>query len=234
MNALGTVSAQFSTSAVDRIAALQRQAARCDACPLWQSATQTVFGEGPADAEIMFVGEQPDDREDSAGRPFVGPAGLLLDRALAEAGIDRKLTYVTNAVKHFKFEPRARQRLQKAPSVAEIGVCKHWLFAEIEVVRPKLIVALGAIAARAIARKPLQVNANRGRALYLANGLNLFVTVHPSSLLRLAGRAENSMAYSEFVRDLRSAAAIASHGYRARNDRSSSNLVGNKTASSDV
>ena len=131
-----------------RIEALRHEAAGCRACPLWRNATQTVFGEGPAEADILFVGEQPGDREDRAGRPFVGPAGLMLDKALEEAGVDRKRAYVTNAVKHFKFEPRGKLRLHKKPNAGEINVCKRWLFGEIDVLKPRLVVALGATAAQ--------------------------------------------------------------------------------------
>ena len=127
----------------DRLDSLRREAASCRACPLWKNATQTVFGEGPPDAEIMLVGEQPGDREDIEGRPFVGPAGLLLDRALSEAGVDRGRVYVTNAVKHFKFEPRGKRRLHKRPNASEIKICRRWLLDEIEAVGPRLIVALG-------------------------------------------------------------------------------------------
>ena len=123
---------------------MRREAASCQACPLWKDATQTVFGEGPQNAEIMLVGEQPGDREDREGRPFVGPAGLLLDKALREAGVDRKRVYVTNAVKHFKFEPRGKRRLHKRPNASEIKICRRWLFEEIEAISPRLIVALGA------------------------------------------------------------------------------------------
>ena len=126
----------------DRLDSLRREAASCRACPLWKNATQTVFGEGPPDAEIMLVGEQPGDREDIEGRPFLGPAGLLVDRALSEAGVDRGRVYVTNAVKHFKFEPRGKRRLHKRPNASEIKICRRWLLDEIEAVGPRLIVAL--------------------------------------------------------------------------------------------
>lgn len=130
-----------------QIEALRREAAGCRACPLWQNATQTVFGEGPAEADILFVGEQPGDREDRAGHPFVGPAGLMLDKALEEAGLDRKRAYVTNAVRYFKFVPHGKLRLHKKPNAGEINVCKRWLFSEIDVLKPRLVVALGATAA---------------------------------------------------------------------------------------
>ena len=139
-----------------RIEALRNEAADCRACPLWRNATQTVFGEGPADADILFVGEQPGDREDRAGRPFVGPAGAILDKALEEAGIDRKRAYVTNAVKHFKFEPRGKLRLHKKPNAGEINVCKRWLFEEIDILKPDIVAALGVTAAQSLVGRPLR------------------------------------------------------------------------------
>src|SRR5262249_4437361 len=161
-----------------------REAVGCRACPLWKDATQAVFGEGPPDAEIMFVGEQPGDKEDRQGRPFVGPAGLLLDRALAEAGVDRGRVYVTNAVKHFKFEPRGKRRLHKRPNASEIKICRRWLKEEIAVIHPRLIVALGATAAQGLAERAIPVQVNRGKVVQAANGLSVFITVHPSALLR--------------------------------------------------
>ena len=152
----------MSTDAASTLDDLRNEAASCRACPLWKGATQTVFGEGPVDAGIMFVGEQPGDREDLAGRPFVGPAGLLFDRALAQAGLDRAQVCVTNAVKHFKFEPRGKRRLHKRPNAGEISVCKRWLLGEIETVKPQLVVALGATAAQSLAGRPIGVQANRG------------------------------------------------------------------------
>ena len=197
-----------------RIEALRHEAAGCRACPLWRNATQTVFGEGPAEADILFVGEQPGDREDRAGRPFVGPAGLMLDKALEEAGVDRKRAYVTNAVKHFKFEPRGKLRLHKKPNAGEINVCKRWLFGEIDVLKPRLVVALGATAAQSLAGRPVPIGKNRGDTLTLANGLRVFVTVHPSSLLRLPDEADRKAAYAHFVDDLRAVGALAAAGQR--------------------
>ncbi len=193
----------------DKIENLRREAASCRACPLWKDATQTVFGEGPADAEIMFVGEQPGDREDSEGRPFVGPAGRLLDKALAEAGVDRRRVYVTNAVKHFKFEPRGKRRLHKRPNASEIKICRHWLFDEIEAIRPGLVVALGATAALSLAGRALRVQTNRGAILNMENGLRIFVTIHPSALLRLRDEEEKRSGYASFVNDLRSIERLA-------------------------
>ena len=203
-----------------RIEELRREAASCRACPLWEKATQTVFGEGPAEADLLFVGEQPGDREDRAGRPFVGPAGLMLDKALAEAGVDRERAYITNAVKHFKFEPRGKLRLHKKPNAGEINVCKRWLFAEIEVLKPRLVVALGATAAQSLAGRPVAIGANRGATLLLANGLRVFVTVHPSSLLRVPDEEAKRNAYAEFVKDLRAVGALAAQGDRSARGRS--------------
>jgi uracil-DNA glycosylase family protein len=197
------------------IESLRREAAECRACPLWRDATQTVFGEGPAEADIVFVGEQPGDREDRVGRPFVGPAGLMFDKALAEAGVDRKRAYVTNAVKHFKFEPRGKLRLHKRPNVGEINVCRRWLLSEIDVLKPRLIVALGATAAQSLAGRPVAIGKNRGETLTLADGLRVFVTVHPSSLLRLPDEADKRAAYALFVEDLRAVGELAAEGARA-------------------
>jgi uracil-DNA glycosylase family protein len=193
----------------DRLDSLRREAASCQACPLWKDATQTVFGEGPPDAEIMFVGEQPGDREDREGRPFVGPAGLLLDRALAEAGVDRRRVYVTNAVKHFKFEPRGKRRLHKRPNASEIKICRRWLLEEIQAIGPRLIVALGATAAQGLAGRAIPVQSNRGAVLDVANGLRVLVTIHPSALLRLQDEEEKRSAYASFVSDLRSIERLA-------------------------
>ena len=188
---------------------LRREAASCRACPLWKNATQTVFGEGPSDAEIMLVGEQPGDREDLTGHPFVGPAGLILDRALADAGIDRARVYVTNAVKHFKFEPRGKRRLHKRPNAGEIKVCStRWLFGEIEAITPQIVVALGATAAQSLVGRPVPILSNRGEVLDLPSGLQVLITVHPSALLRLRDEDERRAAYEAFVSDLRSVARI--------------------------
>ena len=192
-----------------KLEALRGEAASCRACPLWKNATQTVFGEGAGDAQIMLVGEQPGDKEDLAGRPFVGPAGRLLDRALAEAGLDRERTYVTNAVKHFKFEPRGKRRLHKRPNASEIKICRRWLVGEIEAVHPRLIVALGATAAQGLAERATPVQSNRGKILDAANGLRIFITIHPSALLRLQDEDERHLAYAGFVKDLRSAGQLA-------------------------
>jgi DNA polymerase len=193
----------------DRLDSLRREAASCRACPLWKNATQTVFGEGPADAELVFVGEQPGDKEDLQGRPFVGPAGLLLDRALAEAGVDRGRVYVTNAVKHFKFERRGKRRLHKRPNASEIKICRRWLSEEIELIHPRLIVALGATAVQGLAERAIPVQSNRGKVMDVANGLRVFITIHPSALLRLQDDEERHSAYAGFVNDLRAIEQLA-------------------------
>jgi uracil-DNA glycosylase family protein len=188
----------------DKIDNLRREAASCQACPLWKDATQTVFGEGPPTAGIMFVGEQPGDREDRDGHPFVGPAGQLLNKALAEAGVDREHVYVTNAVKHFKFEPRGKRRLHKRPNAGEIKICRRWLFDEIDAIGPQLIVALGATAAQSLAGRAIPVQVNRGKILDGTNGSRIFMTIHPSALLRLRDEEEKRSGYASFANDLRS------------------------------
>src|SRR5262245_22449342 len=158
-------------------------AADCKACPLWKNATQAVFGEGRPRAAVMIVGEQPGDQEDIAGRPFVGPAGRILDRALADAGIERNKVYVTNAVKHFKNEPRGKRRIHKKPSDAEIEACYQWLEREIGLVAPRVIVALGATAARSLLGRAVPIERNRGKLMEFSPGTRLLITVHPSMLL---------------------------------------------------
>ncbi len=168
-----------------------------------------MFGEGPADAALMLIGEQPGDQEDLAGRPFVGPAGKVLDRALEEAGIERAETYITNAVKHFKNEPRGKRRLHKKPDTSEIDACRWWLDNELELVQPAVAVALGATAARALMRKSLSINANRGRLIALPGGVQGLITVHPSYLLRLQEERDKRREFDLLVKDLRLAAAAA-------------------------
>jgi uracil-DNA glycosylase len=186
-----------------------RQAAHdCKACPLWADATQTVFGEGPPHARIMLVGEQPGDQEDRQGHPFVGPAGQLLDRALSDAGIDRDKVYVTNAVKHFKWEPRGKRRLHKKPGDAEITACHQWLERELELVTPQLVVAMGATAARALLGRTTPIEANRGRVMPYHAGMRILITVHPSYLLRVPDDVREA-SYARFVQDLRLAAPFA-------------------------
>ncbi len=184
------------------------EAATCRRCDLWQHATQTVFGEGPADARLMLVGEQPGDQEDLAGRPFVGPAGQVLDRALAEAGLDRAKIYVTNAVKHFKFEPRGKRRIHVSPSAGEIEICRVWLDQERAAVNPAVTLLLGASAARAVLGRAVTISRERGQPLPLASGVAL-ITVHPSYLLRLPDEQAKAEAYAAFVADLRLAWGMA-------------------------
>ena len=199
---------QLSLEAPSSIVQLREAALGCRACPLWEPATQTVFGEGPSDAGIVFVGEQPGDSEDLAGRPFIGPAGKLFDKALAEAGVDRTRVYVTNAVKHFKFEPRGKRRIHQKPATPEIKACRPWLQSELALLKPKLIVALGATAIQSLAGKAMPVTANRGKLIETPDGLSMFVTVHPSYLLRLPDIAARQLEYGRFVDDLRAVAAL--------------------------
>ena len=169
--------------------------------------TQAVPGEGPAHATVMMVGEQPGEKEDLAGRPFVGPAGKLLDRALADAGIDRKGVFVTNAVKHFKFEQRGKRRLHSKPNAGEIERCKWWLDQELGLIKPRIVVALGATAARSLFGKTMAIGASRGRALKLDDGTAAFVTMHPSALLRIREDGDREAQYKLFVADLRRVSA---------------------------
>jgi DNA polymerase len=178
---------------------LAREAQACQRCPLYRNATQAVFGEGPRDAPVMLVGEQPGDVEDIGGRPFIGPAGRLLDKALAQAGVDRGKLYLTNAVKHFKNEPRGKRRLHKKPNAGEVEACKWWLDQEIEIIRPKLLVALGATAAAAIAGRAIPVMRSRGRVL--SGPRPLLVTIHPSYLLRMPDRDRAEQEFAAFAED---------------------------------
>ena len=190
-----------STIAKAPLHELRREIAACRRCPLHGPATQAVCGEGPTDARIMFVGEQPGDQEDLAGKPFVGPAGQVFDRALTEAGLDRDEVYVTNAVKHFKYEPRGKRRIHKKPNSSEVSACRWWLEREIATLRPKLIVALGGTAANALAQRSVSVTRERGPMAFGA--LRGFVTVHPSFLLRLPTDQRKKEEYTNFVADLR-------------------------------
>ncbi len=187
---------------ITSLADLAKAAAHCKRCPLYEPATQVVVGEGDHDAPIMFVGEQPGDQEDLAGRPFVGPAGKLFDEAIAAAGIDRSRTFVTNAVKHFKFEPRGKRRIHQKPDVSEIRACNVWLEAERDLVRPKLTVALGATAARALMGKAVTISRIRGEPLQWGDGAPGFATVHPSYLLRLPDPDSRRAQFEQFVADL--------------------------------
>jgi DNA polymerase len=180
-----------------------RAAARdCRACDLWKRATQTVFGEGPANAEVMLVGEQPGDTEDLSGHPFVGPAGQLLDQALQKAGIDRSSVYVTNVVKHFKWEPRGKRRIHEKPRVSEIGACRPWLDVEISLVKPRAIVCLGATAAQTLLGRGFKVTASRGRLVPSPLAPIVVATVHPSSILRTPEPARRRLEMRRLVADL--------------------------------
>jgi len=179
----------------------------CRACDLWKRGTQTVFGEGAPNARVLFVGEQPGDKEDLEGRPFIGPAGAVLDKALAEAGIDRKQTYVTNAVKHFKWEPRGKRRIHKKPNSLEIAACRPWLDVEIELLRPDVVVCLGATAAQALLGRSFRVTKQRGQLMAFEAAPHVLATVHPSSILRAPDDESRHREYELFVNDLRAVAA---------------------------
>jgi uracil-DNA glycosylase len=183
-------------------------AADCRRCQLYEPATQTVFGEGPAHAGVMFVGEQPGDQEDVIGRPFVGPAGQIMDRAMEEAGIDRRTIYITNAVKHFKFTPRGKRRIHQTPEAPEIQACHFWLGVEQVRLRPRLLVAMGGTAARAVLGRAVTITRERGRPIDLPDGQAVFVTVHPSYLLRVPDEAAKAREYRAFVADLRKIAEL--------------------------
>ena len=191
------------------LADMRDAATKCTACHLYKRATQTVFGEGPKDSAIMLVGEQPGDYEDQEGKPFVGPAGKIMDRALEEAGIDRKKVYVTNAVKHFKWEPRGKRRIHQKPNSREIAACRPWLEAELRLVRPKLVVAMGATAAQTIFGPAFRVTRERGKVLSSKLAPRVLATVHPSSLLRQPDEESREREYKHFVADLRAASRTA-------------------------
>jgi DNA polymerase len=190
--------------------ALLKDARKCTRCDLYKHATQTVFGEGPLDVSIMFVGEQPGDQEDIAGRPFVGPAGTLFDAALEKAGIDRSTVYVTNAVKHFKFVQKGKKRIHNKPDAGEVEACRWWIEHERELIRPAITVALGATAARSLVGKTVTISKVRGEPLKLADGSECWVTVHPSFLLRIPDEARRHEERALFVRDLKRIKARAS------------------------
>lgn len=192
-----TIPAEIATLA-DARAAVQT----CQRCPLYEHATQAVFGKGPEQADVMFVGEQPGDQEDLAGRPFVGPAGAVLDAVIAKVGIDRNRVYVTNAVKHFKFEPRGKRRLHQSPDAGEVQSCKFWLDLEIKLVRPKVIVALGATAARSLLNRAVTISSHRGTPIALADGAVLFVTNHPAYLLRIPDQQRQETESAKFEADM--------------------------------
>ncbi len=196
--------AEITTEQAEIISLADARAAiqGCQRCPLYENATQAVFGEGPQTADIMFVGEQPGDQEDLAGKPFVGPAGKVFDAAVTQAGIDRKSVYVTNAVKHFKFEPRGKRRIHQKPNTSEVQACKFWLNLERAFVRPKLVVALGATAATSLLGKTATISKLRGEPIQLEDGAWLMVTVHPSYLLRIPDPEAAAIERERFVDDL--------------------------------
>ena len=203
------------TTAPSSLETLREEAAGCRACHLWKDATQTVFGEGPPHARVMLVGEQPGDKEDLAGKPFVGPAGQMLDRALQEAGIDRHKVYVTGAVKHFKFVRRGKIRLHQKPATSEIRACRPWYERELASIKPALVVAMGATAAQCVFGKITPINKNRGRLIDLDDGIKALVTVHPSYLLRLPDAEARAREYQRFVDDLKIAAVLVDKSARA-------------------
>jgi len=181
-----------------------REASRsCKGCDLYKNATQTVFGEGPAGANVMFVGEQPGDQEDRQGRPFVGPAGRLLNKALAEAGIPRDEVYVTNAVKHFKWIWRGKRRLHQKPSIRQVMACRPWLEAELEVVRPKIVVCLGATAAQSVLARPVLITKARGKFIESDSDRIIFITIHPSAIYRHREKEEQEKEYRGFVSEMK-------------------------------
>lgn len=185
------------------IPALQQAVQFCKGCDLYKHATQAVFGRGARKAQVLLVGEQPGDQEDLRGIPFIGPAGRVLDQALAEAGIERDMVYITNAVKHFKFEERGRRRIHKKPGMGEIAACRPWLEAEMEAVQPEVLVALGASAAKSLAGKEIKITRDRGKLFPHPYAKSFIATVHPSSLLRIPDAEEKKIEYARFVEDLR-------------------------------
>lgn len=192
------------------LATLREAAAHCTACPLYKHATQTVFGEGRKEPTLMLLGEQPGDQEDLAGKPFVGPAGQILNRALEEAGIDRNSVYVTNTVKHFKWEPRGKRRIHQKPSSRDIAACRPWLEAELRIVKPSVLVCLGSTASQALFGTAFRVTRERGKILQSALVPRVVATVHPSSLLRQPNEASRKREYKLFVQDLRVALKASS------------------------
>src|SRR3984885_1856752 len=197
------------SSVIKTLAQLHSAEAQCTRCPLYQFATQVVSGAGPTGARLMLVGEQPGDSEDLSGKPFVGPAGRILDRALQEAQITRREVYITNAVKHFKHEVRGKRRLHKRPNTAEVIQCKWWLDQELQIVNPRVVIALGATAARSLLGRSVTISSARARTHELGDGKIAFVTIHPSFLLRLRDDAEREREYGAFVADLRRAKRLS-------------------------
>jgi uracil-DNA glycosylase len=214
--------AGLSVSAADflparrSLSALRRAAAGCEGCPLYRDATQTVFGEGPRDARLMLVGEKPGDQEDRQGHPFVGPAGRLLDDALEAAGVRRGAVYLTNAVKHFKWKPAGKRRLHQKPTVREMKACRPWLLAEIAVVRPAVVVCLGATAAQSLLGTDFRLTRHRGEILRSGDAARILATLHPSSIFRIPDRHRQAAAFAGLADDLRTAAAVANGRTEAR------------------
>src|SRR5947209_826154 len=203
------------SASAEHLDTLREEAASCRACDLYKNATQTVFGEGPQAAQIVLVGEQPGDKEDIAGKPFVGPAGLMLDRALQQAGVDRKKVYITNAVKHFKFVPRGKIRLHQKPNTPEIKACRQWYERELAAIKPDLVVAMGATAAQCVFGKLTPINKNRGHLIDLPDGIKALVTVHPSFILRQPDEDARAREYARLVDDFRIAADFLKKSARA-------------------
>jgi len=189
---------------------LRAQADGCRRCPLWRDATQTVFGEGPENAKIVFVGEQPGDQEDLAGRPFVGPAGRVFDEVIEQAGIDREKLYVTNAVKHFKFVPRGKRRLHQKPNAGEVNACRWWIDNELKMIKPELVVAMGATAAQSLLGKAVPITRMRGQTVTREDGLKVFLTIHPSFILRIREKEEARAERGRFLKDMQAVAKLAS------------------------
>ena len=205
-----TESAELLIPTHPTLTALQKAAKNCHACDLWQRGTQTVFGEGEVNSKVIFVGEQPGDKEDVEGKPFVGPAGGLLDKALVEAGIDRTKVYVTNAVKHFKWEPRGKRRIHKKPNAAEIAACRPWLDAEIALLKPRVVVCLGATAAQSLLGRDFRVTQHRGEFVKSPLAPYVMATVHPSSILRAPDDETRHEEMRRFVADLKKLAVVLS------------------------
>ncbi|CCV03573.1 Phage SPO1 DNA polymerase-related protein [Mesorhizobium metallidurans STM 2683] len=185
------------------ISELREAAEGCRRCPLWRDATRTVFGEGPDNASVVFVGEQPGDQEDLAGQPFVGPAGKLFDAILDDAGVKRQKIYVTNAVKHFKFEPRGKRRLHSKPNAGEVQACRWWLDRELGLIKPSLVVALGATAAQSLLGKAVPVTKMRGEVMQREDGLRVFITIHPSFILRIREPTDKEAERERFLQDMK-------------------------------
>jgi DNA polymerase len=205
-----TESAELLIPTHPTLTALQKAAKNCHACDLWQRGTQTVFGEGEVNSKVIFVGEQPGDKEDVEGKPFVGPAGGLLDKALVEAGIDRTKVYVTNAVKHFKWEPRGKRRIHKKPNATEIAACRPWLDAEIALLKPRVVVCLGATAAQSLLGRDFRVTQHRGEFVKSPLAPYVMATVHPSSILRAPDDETRHEEMRRFVADLKKLAVVLS------------------------